>query len=212
MKLYVYDHCPFCVRARMPFGLKNIPVELVFLPNDDEETPIGMIGKKMLPILEDEDGFLGESLDIVNKLDALNGPSLFGGKPSPAILEWLSKWNPLVNGLVIPRTPDPVYPEFSSEQARVYFTGKKSMTFGDFNGLIARTDEFNRELQKGFKELELILPEGGGAGIDDILLFPILRSLTVMPELEMPEKVAAYTQSMAERSGVPLVPTLRKQE
>ncbi|MDU4397175.1 MAG: glutaredoxin, partial [Haemophilus parainfluenzae] len=23
MKLYVYDHCPFCVRARMIFGLKN---------------------------------------------------------------------------------------------------------------------------------------------------------------------------------------------
>lgn len=23
MKLYVYDHCPFCVRARMIFGLKK---------------------------------------------------------------------------------------------------------------------------------------------------------------------------------------------
>ena len=23
MKLYVYDHCPFCVRARMIFGLKS---------------------------------------------------------------------------------------------------------------------------------------------------------------------------------------------
>ena len=28
MNLYVYDHCPFCVRARMIFGLKNLPVEL----------------------------------------------------------------------------------------------------------------------------------------------------------------------------------------
>lgn len=31
MKLYVYDHCPFCVRACMIFGLKNLPVELVVL-------------------------------------------------------------------------------------------------------------------------------------------------------------------------------------
>ena len=31
MKLYVYDHCPFCVRARMIFGLKNLPVELVVI-------------------------------------------------------------------------------------------------------------------------------------------------------------------------------------
>ena len=51
MKLYVYDHCPFCVRARMIFGLKNLPVELVVLANDDEATPIGLVGKKVVPIL-----------------------------------------------------------------------------------------------------------------------------------------------------------------
>ena len=49
MKLYVYDHCPFCVRARMIFGLKNLPVELVVLANDDEATPIGLVGKKVVP-------------------------------------------------------------------------------------------------------------------------------------------------------------------
>ena len=37
MKLYIYDHCPFCVKARMIFGLKNKPVELVVMLNDDEE-------------------------------------------------------------------------------------------------------------------------------------------------------------------------------
>ena len=42
----VYDHCPFCVRARMIFGLKNLPVELIVLANDDEATPIGLVGKK----------------------------------------------------------------------------------------------------------------------------------------------------------------------
>ncbi|HCS3144438.1 TPA: glutaredoxin, partial [Shigella flexneri] len=26
MKLYIYDHCPYCLKARMIFGLKNIPV------------------------------------------------------------------------------------------------------------------------------------------------------------------------------------------
>ncbi|VTP68106.1 Glutaredoxin-2 [Leclercia adecarboxylata] len=28
MKLYVYEHCPFCIRARMIFGLKKVPFEL----------------------------------------------------------------------------------------------------------------------------------------------------------------------------------------
>ena len=65
MKLYVYDHCPFCVRARMIFGLKNLPVELVVLANDDEATPIGLVGKKVVPILVKEDGTaMPESLAV----------------------------------------------------------------------------------------------------------------------------------------------------
>ena len=50
MKLYIYDHCPFCVRARMIFGLRDVAVEEVVLANDDEATPIGMIGSKQVPI------------------------------------------------------------------------------------------------------------------------------------------------------------------
>ena len=52
MKLYIYDHCPFCVRARMIFGLRDVEVEEVVLANDDEATPIGMIGSKQVPILQ----------------------------------------------------------------------------------------------------------------------------------------------------------------
>ena len=50
----------------MIFGLKNLPVELVVLANDDEATPIGLVGKKVVPILVKEDGTaMPESLDIV---------------------------------------------------------------------------------------------------------------------------------------------------
>ncbi len=38
MKLYIYDHCPFCVRARMIFGLKKLAVEQIVLFDDDIET------------------------------------------------------------------------------------------------------------------------------------------------------------------------------
>lgn len=70
MKLYIYDHCPFCVRARMIFGLRGVAVEEVILQNDDEETPIKMIGAKQVPILQKDDGsFMGESLDIVRYID-----------------------------------------------------------------------------------------------------------------------------------------------
>ena len=52
MKLYIYDHCPYCLKARMIFGLNNIPVELHVLLNDDAETPTRMVGQKQVPILQ----------------------------------------------------------------------------------------------------------------------------------------------------------------
>ncbi len=55
MKLYIYDHCPYCLKARMIFGLKNIPVELHVLLNDDAETPTRMVGQKQVPILQKDD-------------------------------------------------------------------------------------------------------------------------------------------------------------
>ena len=67
MKLYIYDHCPFCSRARMIFGLRQMAVEEIVLLNNDEATPIALIGAKQVPILQKADGsHMGESLDIVN--------------------------------------------------------------------------------------------------------------------------------------------------
>lgn len=70
MKLFVYEHCPYCVKARMIFGLKNLPVEVKALLNDDEKTPTSMVGKKVVPILQKQDGsFMPESMDIVQYID-----------------------------------------------------------------------------------------------------------------------------------------------
>ena len=91
MKLYIYDHCPYCLKARMIFGLKNIPVELHVLLNDDAETPTRMVGQKQVPILQKDDSrYMPESMDIVHYVDKLDGKPLLTGKRSPAIEEWLA--------------------------------------------------------------------------------------------------------------------------
>lgn len=73
MKLYVYEHCPFCIRARMIFGLKQIDFDLGIIMEGDIDTPTKMIGKKMVPILQKDDGsYMGESLDIVSYVDQLS--------------------------------------------------------------------------------------------------------------------------------------------
>ena len=92
MKLYIYDHCPYCLKARMIFGLKNIPVELHVLLNDDAETPTRMVGQKQVPILQKDDSrYMPESMDIVHYVDKLDGKPLLTGKRSPAIEEWLGQ-------------------------------------------------------------------------------------------------------------------------
>ena len=55
---------------RILIAIKKLDVEIVFLDYNDEETPKKMIGKKLLPILEYEEGkYVNESLDICHWLD-----------------------------------------------------------------------------------------------------------------------------------------------
>lgn len=48
--LFVYDHCPFCVRVRVALGLKNVKHNVNFMANDDIPTPTKLVGKKIAPI------------------------------------------------------------------------------------------------------------------------------------------------------------------
>jgi len=70
--VYVYDHCPFCVRVRLALGIKNVKHSVIFLQNDDITTPTKLIGKKIAPIfaIPEDDFIMGESLDIIEKVDA----------------------------------------------------------------------------------------------------------------------------------------------
>ncbi|KAL7538623.1 hypothetical protein ACHAXR_008703 [Thalassiosira sp. AJA248-18] len=69
--LYVYDHCPFCVRVRLALGVKNVKHLIHFLANDDIPTPTKLVGKKIAPIfsLPEDSLIMMESLDIISKID-----------------------------------------------------------------------------------------------------------------------------------------------
>ena len=86
MKLYQYDHCPYCVRIKMMLGRKKFPYETITIPYDDIKTPTEIIGKKMLPILIKDDNYYDidtisdgdissnsiEALSVTDKLNQLN--------------------------------------------------------------------------------------------------------------------------------------------
>ena len=207
MKLYVYDHCPFCVRARMAAGLLGADVEEVVLANDDEATPIGIIGAKQVPILQKEDGsFMGESLDVVRYLDR---EGRLKDETRPEIQAWFDKVGGYNTKLVHPRVVKIGLPEFETPEAVKYFTDKKEKNIGSFSTNLDKTGQYVERLHEDLAELETLMTEGGAglngeAGMEDVLVFPILRNLTVVRGVEWPQKIMDYLLRMSEASGVPL--------
>ncbi|MGY6089543.1 glutaredoxin 2 [Avibacterium paragallinarum] len=210
MKLYVYDHCPFCVRARMIFGLKNIPVEKVVLLSDDETTPVSLIGKKMAPILIKEDGTaMPESLDIVHYVDQNYGELLLPDDDVRTELQtWIQKVSRYYNHLLLSRFVKLGLPEFATQSAVDYFVKKKTESIGDFAENLANSAQYIEKLQQDFTALEYLILSKNGVNdqlsMEDILLFPMLRNLTCVKGLVFPPKVKAYVETMAKLSQVEL--------
>ncbi|MDY0971162.1 glutaredoxin 2 [Siccibacter turicensis] len=213
MKLYIYEHCPFCVKARMIFGLKNIPVELVVLLNDDEETPTRMVGQKVAPILQKDDSrYLPESMDIVHYVDNLDHKPLLTGARNPAIEEWLRKVNGYVNRLLLPRIAKAPFDEFSTPEARAYFTKKKEASIGSFEEHMAHSAGLIKNISDDLRNLDKLIQQpnavNGELSEDDIHLFPLLRNLTLVAGVDFPTRVADYRDNMAKQTQVNLLSSI----
>ncbi|MBA0940779.1 glutaredoxin 2 [Escherichia coli] len=210
MKLYIYDHCPYCLKARMIFGLKNIPVELHVLLNDDAETPTRMVGQKQVPILQKDDSrYMPESMDIVHYVDKLDGKPLLTGKRSPAIEEWLRKVNGYANKLLLPRFAKSAFDEFSTPAARKYFVDKKEASAGNFADLLAHSDGLIKNISDDLRALDKLIVKpnavNGELSEDDIQLFPLLRNLTLVAGINWPSRVADYRDNMAKQTQINLL-------
>lgn len=209
MKLYVYDHFPFCIRAKMIFGLKNIPVEKQVLLNDDEATPIGLVGKKTLPILVKQDGTaMPKSLDIVRYVDTHFGQPVLTETEDEKLADWLKAVHQYVYCLILPRFVKLPVPEFAIQSAIDYFTQKKTATIGDFAENLAQTDELLAKLNADLNQLDewIVSPNAvhGTLSMDDIRLFPVLQNMTCIAGVVFPVKVKAYLETMSAQSQVAL--------
>ncbi len=209
MKLYVYDHCPFCVRARMIFGLKNLAFEKITLLNDDEATPVGLVGKKVVPILIKENGeAMPESLDIVKYVDETYGEKLLSDNVRPEINDWIKKVGAYYNHLLLPRFVKLGLAEYATQSAVDYFVKKKTESIGDFAENLANSAQYLALLTPDLAELDKLIVNAeaanGQLSLEDILLFPMLRNLTCVKGLQLPPNVADYVAKMAELSKVEL--------
>lgn len=204
MKLYLYDHCPFCVRAEMVANYKEVPVEKVYLLNDDEASCFTLIGAKLVPILQFDDGrAMGESLDIARKLDELGTPQrpIRSHGDYLAIQEHMNQVRLAIWCLLFPRNIALDLPEFATQAARDYFQGKKEQIIQrPFTQALAETAEHQGAVERMLATLPpLDLPSchGDTLGWDDVLLYPGLRNLSMVKGLDFPPAVRAYVEQVA---------------
>lgn len=210
MKLFVFQHCPYCIKAMMVAAYKNVDVEWVYLQNHDVDARIEKVGANMVPILQKPDGsYMAESLDIAAYLDALDGqPRLAAAQQGEKIAEWQRQIAPFNGPLVHPRWMMIELPEFQQPEAKAWYTKNKSAMIGmSFDDAYAKSAEFLAPMNALLAQLDwLILPSERGHTLsyDDVNMYPTLRNLTVVKGIEFPARVRQYIDEVTALTHIPL--------
>mmetsp|Transcript_12697 Transcript_12697/g.25883 ORF Transcript_12697/g.25883 Transcript_12697/m.25883 type:complete len:281 (-) Transcript_12697:84-926(-) len=232
--VHVYDHCPFCVRVRLAFGVKNVKFRLDFLGNDDIDRPTSLVGKKIAPIysFEQDDLVMGESMDIIKLIDGDErfGPTNFilPATDRTDIKAWQKSVQTLLRTLQRPRyVATGLMPEFQQIDGRHAFIKnhqlppyeKKEWKEGDMTmetklqlyaeAMASDPTESIKELNAKLVELDdMVFSENHcsevGFSYDDIDLWSRLRSITIVKGVVWPRKLRTYMDNLSALGDVPL--------
>lgn len=189
---------------------KRIKVDLVYLQNHDIEARVKRVGVNMVPILQkDDSSYMAESLDIVNYLDNFDSnPSLIPAQKQEQITAWSKSVEDFYKPLVYPRWMMIILPEFSSEEAKLWFKKNKSSTITmSFENAISRTSEYLEKMNYAISNVHwLTLPseQGNRIGYDDINFYPMLRNLTIVKSIKFPERVRTYLDEVTALTRIPV--------
>lgn len=179
----------------------NVTFESKVLAYDDEKTPLYLTGKKMLPIMQFENGDIqNESLDIVKRIDKnsiLNWDHLL--KFESEINNKLSLWGEVVHNLAMPYW---IWtPEFNSN-SREYFQTKKEIKRGPFKNLVNKKDQYfiqiNELLNKELLPNLSPFYKSSQLTIVDIMIASHLWGLYIVPEFQFHESTHKYLMSIKE--------------
>jgi glutaredoxin 2 len=178
----------------MALGFLKIPYESRVVPYDDQETPVSLIGVKMLPVLAIDDTPLKESLDIIRKLDQQN--MLKSDSDLSVAEKFIKEINNPVHSLAMPYWIHT--PEFTPS-ARDYFVKQKEVKRGPFPELVKKSEDFKIELTGLFAKFQTSLRpyfESDTMRIQDIMIAAHLWGLYVVPEFQFPKEIHQYLQNI----------------
>jgi len=183
----------------MVLGYLNIPFESIVLRYDDEETPIRLAKKKMLPIMDFDNGFItNESLIIIANLDKddLLKTSLLNDEVKNQMENMLDELGSNIHSLCMPYF---IQTKEFDDKSREYFQKKKEVKRGPFKDLILNRDNFLNPLNEDLLDLEDQLNPyflGEEFSIFDILIASHLWGLYLLPEFSFSEDLESYLQEV----------------
>jgi len=212
MRLYLFEHCSICFRVRMAAALKRLHLQETVVLEDDSATMIGLVGKRVIPILVKDDGKpMLESMDMVAYIDGIGDPVLTGPRRKE-IAAWDDKFVSKSGPLTMPRYPLLGLPEFGTIAAHDHYIVRKRNKLGDFIELRAKTRELIDALMPDLEELDRLIESptavNGTLSLDDIRVLPLLRSAAVVKGLRFPQKVRDYFETMMNRIGYQPLPAV----
>lgn len=209
MKLYIYEHCPFSARVRMIFGLKKIPIETWVVMEGDAETPTRLVGRKVVPILEMDDGTaMAESMNIIRYVDAQFPPICLVEPVRADVDDWCKEAQFTVSRLAIPRMTRSAFKENATDAAKAAYIAREQRAVGDLDHLMARTPELAAEAARLLAKLELLIADWDALSETDLVLYSQLRSLSIVKGIVFGPKTRRFVNGLAMRGGVRLLDDL----
>ena len=212
MKLYLFEHCSLCFRVRMIAALKRLHLQETVVLDDDTETMVALVGKRVLPILVKNDGIpMLESMDMVAHVDSI-GERILTGPERNAVAVWAERVLAKLPPLTQPRYPLLGLPEFANVAALDHYHLRKRRTLGDFVELRANTREHIGRLMPDLEELDGLIQSpisiNGSLSLDDVRVLSLLRSAAVVKGLRFPNKVRDYFETMMNHIGYEPLPAV----
>jgi glutaredoxin 2 len=196
----------------MTAAFKRLHLQETVVLDDDSETMIGLVGKRVVPILLKNDGEpMLESMDMVHYVNRLGEPILTGPERRE-ISTWADNVLPKLSPLTWPRYPLLKLPEFGTVAALDHYNLRKRKAIGDFIELRAHTREHINALMPELEKLDELVEHpsavNGKLSLDDIRVLPLLRSAAVVKGLRLPKKVRDYFETMMSHIGYAPLPTV----
>lgn len=210
MRLYLFEHCSLCFRVRMTAALKGIPLDEVFVVDDDSKTMVDLVGRRVIPILVKDDGEpMLESMDMVDLIEGMGEP-IYVGPERPEMAELAQRLVSKTPPLTMPRYPLLGLPEFATPAGRDHYVTRKEKALGSFASHLERSGDYIAEVEPVLEDLDAeIKSEDAVNGVlskDDVRILPLLRSAAVVSGLEFPPKVRSYFTTMMNKTGFAPLP------